>query len=783
MLHLLLACTGDEPGLTDTGTPPDPCSIEGIEADEVVESQDELLEALGKDKRILLKPGHYGPLVLERSEHDGVELIGACREEVVLEAEGDFTVHGSGWPGHASFEQLTVFGGEVAAFVGDGFGFTLREVSILDAPTGIVVAQSKVLLEIEDSLIAWPGGDPGNAITVQQGPDVTIRDLEVVAPLDLGFYADRANVVDIDGLTVTDRSHRAPRHGSCMAILGTRDFTLAGLDLQRCDNMGLYVESSTGVLRDSIIYGTTGTAPNLGAPALVIEKDSDLTVTHSVIGGAEGPGVLVFSTARFESVDFLDNIQNDTMDAGGAGLDLREGADVVLTDCRIENNTESALQIRFGARAQVTGTLIQGTAPGNTVEESVAVYLEDGELVLEDVILRDENIGIQVYTGLAEIRDVVFEDLEGSALQQYGGTVSFRDTVIRRSDGFGLVIAGGEFDGQGLLLQDLESGPSASAVHVQQTGEATLRDSRIESCPVNALMAWLGGTLQVENVVVEGLLPTPSFEHGYAVVALDGGHIEADGLELREISGVGVFVGQDSTAALDHVTVEQVYRTTGPIFAQAVVVQNGGQASIDHLVMRDVEGPGLSVFRGGWLQSEDFVIERTAFAGAFAAGGTLTLQDGSITDVAVDPNEAGGIGLYTSARSYGPAQVSLEGVQITDNPLAAVYTVGDRVELSDCTLTGGEGVELHGRSWHGDAVVGIDGAIVALERCSVEQANTGLFLHASAVEIGDGVSFTDNGVDLHMQACDDAPESTGPLPEGEFCPSWDSLYLDLECDG
>ena len=74
-------------------------------------------------------------------------------------------------------------------------------------------------------------------------------------------------------------------------------------------------------------------------------------------------------------------------------------------------------------------------------------------------------------------------------------------------------------------------------------------------------------------------------------------------------------------------------------------------------------------------------------------------------------------------------------------------------------------------------------SIQSLERCSVEQANTGLFLHASAVEIGDGVSFTANGVDLHMQACDGAPESTGPLPEGEFCPTWDSLYLDLECDG
>ena len=74
---LLLACSEAPPPKVEEPVV-DPCAWAG-EADKVVHDSEELLDALGKDRRIALMPGTYEPLHLEKGQANEVHLIGACK--------------------------------------------------------------------------------------------------------------------------------------------------------------------------------------------------------------------------------------------------------------------------------------------------------------------------------------------------------------------------------------------------------------------------------------------------------------------------------------------------------------------------------------------------------------------------------------------------------------------------------------------------------------------------------------------------------------------------------
>ena len=50
-----------------------------------------------------------------------------------------------------------------------------------------------------------------------------------------------------------------------------------------CENGGLYVEDTTGVVRNAEVRGIHATATNVAAPGIVVAGDSDLLVQDSVL--------------------------------------------------------------------------------------------------------------------------------------------------------------------------------------------------------------------------------------------------------------------------------------------------------------------------------------------------------------------------------------------------------------------------------------------------------------------------------------------------------------------
>jgi len=799
LLTLGTACQGlrsDDAPPSGLEPSPDeePCTLDGLELDAIVHDDAELAAALGKGQRIGLMPGTYGALELTRAAHDGVHLIGACREGVIFQADGDYTVTASGWPGHATFESMTFRDAASYNLYGVGFGFTVRDVDLLNAPDNIVAFESLVVVDIQDSRIAWPDTEPGNGVTVFDGPELTIHNLEVEAPKDMGLLAVDLDKLEVRGLKVTDRTSRGVYHGSCVGVVDTQDILLEDLQLLGCENGGLYVEDTTGVVRNAEVRGIHATATNVAAPGIVVTADSELLVQDSVLAEAEGPGALVFGKARFENTRFIDNHQGEWNTRSGVGIELRNNAEVELADCHLEANTEAAVLVRDDSTVVIEGGFIGGTQAGaeSPLTAGVLVY-DSGHATLSTVRVEEDGYGFLV--GFGDTPRLEADDLSmttGSpAVLLSEGEVSLSDVQVTGGSPVVLAAYGGQMEVAGLdvsglsdvLNLDILEDPSATstatpALMVTGDGQMTVTDAVIEDASGLGAATWNGGLLRLTDVTFTAIR-SDSDGNTYGIIAQREGRLEATNLTLSETSGIGIAVNEDSSATLDGVLIDTLDGTRHLATAYGLVVQDSSTVTLTDLTVVNVDGPALSVVTGSIVDATRVDIDGSSFAGIVASGSHLTLTDSSIRNTRSDPDEGGGIGLYTSNRAYGDGTVVMKGVTVEGNDLAGVYAVGQDIELVECDVSGGAGLPLGNNLLHGEAVFASLGSEVTLKDTTLRDARTGLFLHAAAAHVED-IAWTDNAVDLHLQACDEAPESTGLLPEGEVCPTHDSLWLDLE---
>ena len=107
---------------------------------------------------------------------------------------------------------------------------------------------------------------------------------------------------------------------------------------------------------------------------------------------------------------------------------------------------------------------------------------------------------------------------------------------------------------------------------------------------------------------------------------------------------------------------------------------------------RDIAGPGFAAYEGGTVVARSRAVERAPFAGAVAAGGSLTLLDCAISDTRADASLGGGVGVWAGDVDGG-SFLTLDRCDVRGSPWAALWIASAAsVDVEDSLLTGGGGV-------------------------------------------------------------------------------------------
>lgn len=778
---LLFACS-DPPAPAQEEVPPDPCEWEG-EADEVVSNSEELLDALGKERTIALMPGTYEPLVIERKQANEVRLVGACKEGVVFEAlDIGIPIEGSGWPGHATLENLTLRGGQVG-LLGDQFGFTLSNVDILDADEGIFVAGKKVRLDAEDLFIGWEERESNRGIEAVLGPEVSLRRVTIAGASEVALYLeDTEGTVLIEDLEVRDQPLLGTARGAGL-FLADADVSIDGLELHDLHHIGLYVDQSRVRLANASLYNLHTTHPSWNAAGLVLNGGT-LDVVDSSLTGTEGSAVQVLEGVfTAERVDFSDNLQTEDQANGGYGLDVAgPEAEAWVSDSGIHNNREIGAVVREGGKLVLKDVEISGTTAGNGLAVGAGVYVADGTLQASGLhIWGTDGLGLAQIGGVATVQDSLIEGVlgNGRAVELSGGELTLVDCRLQDLADAGGVIAGGHLDATRLEVVGVRASEAGLGIglQIQSSGSAHLQDSLIDGASTIGLSVQYGGVATVDGLEVRNTASDPTGRFAYGVTAFGGASLSGRDLSVHDNRGVGLLI-HDATLDLEGLEVWNIGKTLSANAAIGVAVQADSTAELSDAWVHHVSGLGMTSAGGPTLRCTGCLVEEVGFGGFVVEGGQLELVDSVIRGVRPDDSEGGGVGLFVDGRPEGPGGVILSGVRIEECDLAAVYVVQEsEVLISHSTLVAGEGVEHGGRLFHGDGLVAIE-AQVSLVDSAVSEARVGLFLHGSAVHV-QNLQTSDNDIDLWLQSCEGAPESTGELPEGEVCPTYDTLYIDL----
>ncbi len=331
---------------------------------------------------------------------------------------------------------------------------------------------------------------------------------------------------------------------------------------------------------------------------------------------------------------------------------------------------------------------------------------EGGRLVLEDLTLTRGLLGgLSVYGGAAALRrvDLVDNELWGLVVASPEG-VDAADVRVTGTGLPGLVAGVGIGVARGGVLRGervSSTGNLDLALQILGSGEVTLTDAVLET-PDPPLEGYVATALEVASkgrlhctrcrigdgpghgAVVDGqesVLRLVDSEIGgltlgrgdlgasVAAWARQGGTLEAEGLLVEDVEGIGVAVGEWSSATLVDTRITAVRPAPG----------EGGSS-------------GITVFAGGALAAEGLAIERVEGWGlhAFDAGTRVDVADLQLVDLGAaaapspSSSEAPGGGVAVTF----DAVATLDGVRARGVEGPAVTVSGARALVSNVDLDG-----------------------------------------------------------------------------------------------
>lgn len=519
--------------------------------------------------RVVVAAGTYPEAVAMGVEHDGVALLGRCKERVTLDASGAAGVPALKIAGVARepgpdvrVAGLTVTGG--------------RE-------TGIWVERAKVEVAASDV-----------RANEQVGVLAPAADLTLTAVSVVGTLADRRGA-----------------YGYGVELSGGTTFVATDCVIDGNVAIGLHVRGAgtTATLTRTAVDHTASNPDGAGGQGIDAQEGAVVDLDASTVRGNAGAGVA--ATGAGTRVSLVGSTVADTRPLGdgsaGRGIEVNDGGEVVATTSLLTGNVEVGVLARgTGASVRLEDTQVHTTAPsadgspgaGVLALEGATIHLEGGEVAgnhtagvgAGDADTRVELVDTWVTGTLATPdgrsgRGVDVED--GATMTLTGVTVEDSVELGAFAEGVGtsLTLSGSTVTGT------TPGAPDAVAMGVRgQQGAAVLLDG----CDVaghegiGVIAGGAGTTLELVDTTVRDTRRGTVLGFAVGVVAESEATVHATGLSVSGTEGPGIYAAEGGSIDLAGGTLGDNR------FAGALVVD--GTLRLDGLV---VSGTGADAEWGG----------------------------------------------------------------------------------------------------------------------------------------------------------------------------------------
>ena len=570
-------------------------------------------------------------------------------------------------------------------------------------------------------------------------------------------------------------------------------------------------------------------------------------LTRSIVTNNTGAGVRtdgVGSSVTVEDSTIEYTLPEAKSGLQGFGIYAFEGASVSVSDSLIQHNKRHGIFADLpGTSIELTNVTIQNTEGDSEAESGSGIRITGGATLNATDSLFTGNVsgGLEVnYGGTATLESCEFVENEkmGGFAMGAGTRLSLNNTVIRDTRvQVDATTEEGFFTGYGLLAQD---GGSIEATNSTITGNTTIgvlayspntvvtldNTTVSHTLPDEKMMqggpgvsSQNGAELVLMNSIVSDNIGVNAYARDGARIVLDNTTLENGLADANGREGTGLYVTHGSYGEVTNSTIRNnttgvlvdgdgshlvinassIQETRFPIddpdsitVSTPIVAQMYGSIDAVDLVVSNNEGPGLIVMTGGSMSCERCTLQDNTFAGAVVVeGASLQINDSVIEDTLASPNLGGGFGIHAE-NDVAEIELTITNTLVRNNPLAGLWISGTgRYEITNNTISGGEGLTRANHSWCGDAVYvqnhvaawEIDNPLVnngiglLLEGNEIKDGRgAGLFLDNSTATLN-GNTYNNNPIDILSQGtnCEEPIEGidTESVTTQEFCPLYD----------
>lgn len=507
---------------------------------------------------------------------------------------------------------------------------------------------------------------------------------------------------------------------------------------------------------------------------------------------------------------------------------VQGGGTLTLEDVVIESPRLGGLIAwQGGSLLTARRVVVRGTQPSGS-SGSVGVNAdESGQVVLEDVVVRDGTDAALVAgapsapASQLTLTRVIAADNRGIGIVAAGGRITGTSVLVARS-GENALVADGSDSSIELTSAELSGTASrgsvtARGISVMDGAKVTLQSATVSQNDLIGAVAELGASLIARDTTFEYGRPGSDGDFGVGVGVYGGGSAELTRCALMSNSYYGLDVEDPGTSVkVDHLAVVGTRPSGGGIFGRGINVELGAtltgndvsllanaseallvrdpgptgppaHAELTRLLVRDTAalsdgawGLGVSVNHGASLVLTDAALVGNRDVGFFVndfrtdAG---VLPSATVTNLVVRGTQ------MTKQGDHGAGILSGGTLSLTNAAVVANESFGVLVANPGSSLVAQSvsvvGVQPDGHGAYGHAFVGLNGGVVQMTDVELRGSVVGLAAQSCGVSMN-ASRISDNSVGVHVQG--DSTLGTAPVaaaPKGsEVVISDDTVVVD-----
>ena len=621
---------------------------------------------------------------------DGVTITGAPRNSVLI-TKGLFdgknvNISGSGWHGiHVSAGgELKISGATFAnntlnpIFV-EGGKATGGDITIDSKTHGMSVSGGTV--DLSDVTINTASG---NGVNIYNGANVTFTNLIIKKATTHGINLEAGSKLTLNGaqisniatyngiyvnggtLTGGDVTITNPKYNG-IEVLNGGSATVDGLTVTGAPRNGVLVTKGLFDGKNVKVSGSGYHGIQVSAEGELKIDGAELTncsMNGLFVQGGKVTGGNITTDTTYHGVAFdggnvtLEGVS--VKNTAHVGVNGYNSCVAVLKNVNISNATDQAVKIHASANVTIDGLTIDGCKSGNA-----AVYVQGAAADISNATFSNiSGHGFDAESGaVLKLDGIVVNSPKLNGIYVAGGDVSGIDVTINAPSYHGLAMSGGKANIEKLTVNDAGS----NGVKIYDKAEAELTDLTVKNTKAeHGVNALTGTTLKLNGATITGCKLNAIFAQGAAVtgsdvtadgayngLSVDGGNVTLDGLNISNVTNIGVTVYNKGTADLSDLTVNTAK-------VHGINVETGSKLTLDGAQISNI----------------------TTYNGIYANGGTITGSNVTITN----PK-------YNGIEVLNGGSVTLDGVTITGAPRNGV--------LITKGLFDGKNVNISGSGWHG----------------------------------------------------------------------------------